>query len=72
MLAHYRLSPYSGAGMKPDDLAWGAWACSHCHDLVDGRVKSDHDKMALRLAHAEGVMRTVDEIRRMKREGMLK
>lgn len=41
-------------------------ACSSCHDLIDGRVKtSDYTKEELRLMHAEGVFRT-QEIWRKK------
>lgn len=58
VLAHYRMSPYCGTGIKPDDLVFGAHCCSHCHDLIDGRVKYEGDRMALRLAHAEGILRT--------------
>jgi hypothetical protein len=58
VLAHYPLAGYSGVSMKPDDFPWAALACSHCHDLVDGRVESGHDKKILRLAHAEGCLRT--------------
>lgn len=56
--AHYRLAGYSGVGMKPRD-SMGARACSSCHDQIDGRVKSEHDRQALRLAHAEGCLRTI-------------
>jgi hypothetical protein len=66
VLAHYRLSGYCGTGMKPDDLAFGAWACGPCHDLVDGRRYQNYgpssDHMAI--AHAEGVMRTIAELRK--------
>lgn len=65
--AHYRLAGYSGTGMKPDDLLI-AWACSHCHDVVDGRVKSEHSRDIIRLAHAEGVFRTQMQL---KQEGKL-
>ena len=65
VLAHYRLAGYCGTGYKPDD-ALGAWCCSSCHDAVDGRVKGDREEM--RLAHAEGVMRTFAELRK---EGLL-
>ncbi len=65
VLAHYRLAGYCGTGYKPDD-ALGAWCCSACHDAVDGRVKGDREEM--RLAHAEGVMRTFAELRK---EGLL-
>ncbi|MCP5017542.1 MAG: DUF1364 domain-containing protein [Ketobacter sp.] len=71
ILAHYPLSGYTGTGMKPDDFAFGAWCCSACHDLVDGRINSDHDKKTLRLAHAEGCLRTQAELRDMKKRGEL-
>jgi hypothetical protein len=55
--------------MKPDDWSFGAWACSACHDVVDGRTKTDHDRGAVRLMHAEGCMRTQAALREMKRNG---
>ena len=69
VLAHYALSGYTGMGMKADDFAFGAWTGSACHDVVDGRVKTDHDRNAVRLMHAEGVMRTTAELRKMKANG---
>ena len=69
VLAHYRLAGYAGMGMKGDDFAFGAWVCSACHDVCDGRVKTDHDRNAVRLMHAEGVMRTTAELRKMKARG---
>ena len=71
VLAHYRLSGYSGTGMKPDDWSFGAWCCSACHDVIDGRVKTDHEQKILRLMHAEGCMRTQAELRKMKANGEL-
>ena len=56
--AHYRLAGYSGTGQKPRD-SLGARACSHCHDLVDGRIPYDGDRQVVRLAHAEGCLRTI-------------
>lgn len=59
VLAHYRLSGMSGMGMKPPDEL-GAWCCARCHDLVDGRRRElGVSKIDARLAHAEGVFRTV-------------
>ena len=71
VLAHYRLAGYVGIGQKADDFAMGAWSCSACHDLVDGRVQSEHDRLALRLAHSEGCLRTMAEVRQMKARGEL-
>jgi hypothetical protein len=67
VLAHYRLAGYCGTGMKPDDLAFGAWACASCHDQVDRRVmrsREPRDYQAHRLAHAEAVLRTIAAIRK--------
>lgn len=58
VLTHYRLAGYSGTSMKPPDIM-GAWGCSHCHDVVDSRKKLEgHDQKIIRLAHAEGCLRT--------------
>jgi hypothetical protein len=57
VLAHYRMIGVSGMGMKAPSLI-GAWACSDCHDAVDRRRYMDLEFDFVRLAHAEGVMRT--------------
>lgn len=67
VLSHYRLSGYAGVALKPDDYAFGAWCCASCHDLVDGRRKTGIAQHVLRLAHAEGVMRTQAEVRKRLR-----
>jgi hypothetical protein len=56
VLAHYRLAGTCGVGMKPNDLQ-GAWACSACHDEIDRRTRIFENDF-VRLAHAEGVIRT--------------
>jgi len=58
VLAHYRLAGYCGTGTKPPDYL-GAYACSHCHDICDGRAKTDLDADEIQAAFAEGVMRTM-------------
>lgn len=59
VLSHYRLSGLSGVGLKPPDII-GAWCCSKCHDIVDGRVQiANLTRQEIRLAHAEGCLRTV-------------
>lgn len=69
VLAHYRLAGTCGTGCKPDDTQ-GAIACSACHDLIDGRVKTNnYTRDELRLMHAEGVLRTLAI---WKQEGLLK
>lgn len=69
VLAHYRLPGTCGTGMKPPDLL-GAWCCSSCHDVLDGRVQTkDADYAWNHLAHAEGCLRTINEL---IRQGKLK
>lgn len=63
VLAHFRMPGLNGTGMKPDD-AVGAWACSECHSLVDGRSYAAMPRKTLRLYHAEGVLRTIAELRK--------
>lgn len=38
VLAHIRKG-FFGAGIKPPDIC-GVWACSSCHDAMDGRRKA--------------------------------
>ena len=65
VLAHYRsVSLGSGMGLKPKDWL-GAHACFNCHQIVDGRDQSDAtwcDEHYVRLAHAEGVLRTIQRL----------
>ena len=58
--AHYRsVSLGAGMGIKPNDLLC-ADACSACHDAIDGRTHIEgYSKADIRLAHAEGVLRTI-------------
>ena len=61
--AHYRMAGTCGVGMKPDPMQC-AWACSSCHDAIDGRKRTAYTRDELRLMHAEGVFRTQEAIRR--------
>lgn len=62
VLAHIRVVGVSGMGMKSPDLV-GAWACSACHDELDGRThKSGMNRDELRLAHFEGMARTIAQL----------
>jgi hypothetical protein len=49
--------------MKPVDLV-AAWCCHSCHDVIDGRkpAPTGYSRESIRLAHAEGVMRTIAEL----------
>jgi hypothetical protein len=67
VLAHIRLSGVSGMGLKADDLL-GAWACSACHDAIDRRFRTDLDRDYVRLAHLEGMVRTIAQLRK---EGLI-
>lgn len=64
VMAHYRLAGYCGMGQKPDDIGFGAFACYPCHELCDGR-RRDRNLTCdeIRIAHAEGVMRTFAQLR---------
>lgn len=46
-----------GIGMKAPDYL-GAYACSACHDVVDGRRRCELSRTEIKLAFAEGVFRT--------------
>lgn len=61
VLAHYRLAGTCGVGIKPNNLQ-GAWCCDYCHSVCDGRIKAPEGmtREDIRLARAEGVMRTID------------
>lgn len=68
VLAHYRLAGLNGMGMKPSDVM-GAWACFSCHQIADGRDGcTDYTREQVRLAHIEGVLRTLAEL---MKEGLL-
>ena len=59
VLCHYPLPGVSGMGLKSPDIL-GAFGCANCHAVVDGRMArpAGYTRNDVRLAHAEGVMRT--------------
>ena len=67
VLAHYRLAGVSGMGMKSPDIL-GAWACSACHDAIDRRSHTDLERDYVRLAHFEGMVRTIMQLHK---EGLI-
>lgn len=68
VLAHVRQAGVSGMGLKSPDVL-GAWCCSACHDEIDGRShKSPLTREALRLAHLEGMVRTISQLHK---EGLI-
>ena len=46
-----------GMGYKANDIH-GAYCCSSCHDVLDGRVKHGYTTEKLKLFHLEGMVRT--------------
>lgn len=56
-----------GTGKKVNDFH-GAYACSSCHDAVDGRFKTHYTHDELKLAHLEGVIETQ---MRLKQKGLM-
>lgn len=46
-----------GAGMKHPDYL-GAFGCSACHDVVDGRRQVDASRDLVMLWHYQGIART--------------
>lgn len=71
VLAHYRMIGISGFGLKPPDWL-GAFACSNCHDAIDRRRFMDLERDYVRLAHAEGVFRTLALIRQLDVDGQIR
>lgn len=63
VLAHVRLAGVSGIGLKSDDVL-GAWACSDCHDAIDRRNYAYLEHDFVRLAHLEGMVRTIAQLRK--------
>lgn len=59
VLAHL---PGGGMGAKRHDLH-GAWACSHCHDLVDNRSNAALvNALERKTLHLQGVIRTQEKL----------
>ena len=61
VLAHIRIAGLCGMGLKPPDVV-ATYACSHCHDLIDGRVRANFDKDFLTQAALEGMARTLAQL----------
>ncbi|MAF43476.1 MAG: hypothetical protein CMI54_04805 [Parcubacteria group bacterium] len=48
-----------GVGLKSPDY-WGAFGCSTCHDIVDGRMRIDDMSLPeIHKAHIDGIYRTL-------------
>ena len=61
ILAHYRMAGITGTGLKAPDIL-GAWACSACHDVIDRRNHPELDRDYVKLAHLEGMVRTLYQL----------
>lgn len=48
----------SGKGHKSPDIC-GLFVCSDCHDILDGRVKSDFERDFIKLAALTGHMESL-------------
>ena len=57
IFAHYCKGGLGGMGKKPSDL-FGAYACSSCHDAVDGRTKTPFSPDELDADFKDAVFRT--------------
>lgn len=60
VLAHVRRSGNAGVGMKPPDVS-GIFACSACHDAIDGRTRYPVDAGEI----LDAMLRTHDRLRQM-------
>ena len=49
--------PGGGLGMKSDDIH-GAYGCSNCHDVVDGRQKTFISDSDIKLFFYDAIIRT--------------
>lgn len=66
VLAHFRLAGLCGTALKPPDVC-GAFACARCHAAVDGVRRIDgYNRDQIRLAHAEGCLRTAVRVLEME------
>lgn len=52
VLAHVRMAGHCGIGSKPSDIK-SCFACSSCHDVIDGRTKGEFDYKDLLRGHFE-------------------
>ena len=61
VLAHIRRGGVGGMGKKPHDLC-AVWACSDCHDVIDGRRKADISRADLEEMILDGLCRTLAKV----------
>jgi hypothetical protein len=63
VLAHLRRGGVSGTGCKPHDLV-GVHSCSNCHDVIDGRRKTNYPPEEILVMVLDGLCRTLDVVGR--------
>lgn len=64
VLCHVRMANVTGGAQKAPDTC-GAWGCVACHDVIDGRVKTNlFTDEELKLMHLQGVIRTLHALDR--------
>jgi len=61
-------SESKGMAIKSEDW-WGADGCSSCHDIVDGRMRTDIDRAEVEYCFLRGIHRT---IKRRIEQGLIK
>lgn len=49
-------------GMKQAKDFWGAFACSHCHDVVDGRVTTSDQRILILERWMAGIYETMKRL----------
>jgi len=67
VLCHLRHLSSAGIGQKPDDTA-AVYACSACHDAIDGRTRTDMTQWEI--GHEEG-RAMIETQRRMFDKGLI-
>jgi len=67
VLCHLRHLASAGMGQKPDDIA-SVYACSACHDAIDGRVKPHLTEWEIGFEEGRAMVET---LRRMFDKGLI-
>ncbi|WP_417790664.1 nuclease domain-containing protein [Terasakiella pusilla] len=60
VLAHIRRFGWAGIAQKPNDLL-SLYACSSCHDVMDGRAKGECTDTDVLRAHGETLQTLIRE-----------
>lgn len=61
VLAHVYPKGTKGMGMKGLDII-ATWACSSCHDVLDGRAKSEYSHEDLQRIGFESALKTIEAL----------